>query len=721
MHLRPRCSEWLPLATQQLRLRNLARIQGLNIECSLIANAGGEDLESGQEEQELLLYYTLHADKASEAFYTSEPLPQRHQHQKWAEISAGDDVWRKSNAQCVCVKVWAHYQPTAAQQREKKTTSGPNETEPTAEPAQSAQLTQRLANVQLTPHKLPRPPELVFSWGVYFSGLIPLATLSLANCRANCLIFHLNGEHFTSPALISEQGLHAQLHLQYQRYSEYDNKEQHVESDDGGINSPPVSRSSSPMLRMSITRYTQLGCELTKMRYSYNLETLLLLQRRQRDQLKHRRDVLAVSAEIARLSVRCITRNELRLKPRSTSSSGSPYGSQTSQHYRHSMGRMLTELLAEQQEIAPLTLYSAQQLTLQIEALRCKQRLLQTERATFAERNERQKERLQMLREQREELQFKLHNQRLQLEQQHLEWRTQSPQRQTQRKQKKCEINLQVKRRRFTLALELQEIYNIKSLGSQQFSICDIAFPHMEHYTCESRQAANAQMLGNVSPLAVSAALSYVAHLVQMLAFIMDLPLRNPISYEPSRARITDNVKELTYNTRDFPLYTRSILPSQQTKYAIYLLRQNVSQLCYVITERNDMRNTFGNLLVLFDWLRKQNDEVDSGDKWAVNVRHANGLTATLAGNPQLSESHSSVDMNHVPLPTTANVAKDALMQHLMPAGVSQALAIEGYASTQRICRSVGSYSDGEDDFRARLEQSYSNSDSNINLQVERR
>jgi len=88
--------------------------------------------------------------------------------------------------------------------------------------AYSAKMTQRLANVHLTPNKLTRPPELLFCWGVYFSGLIPLASLALAKCRANCLIFQLNGEHFTSPALISEQGLHAQLRLHYQRYDEHD-------------------------------------------------------------------------------------------------------------------------------------------------------------------------------------------------------------------------------------------------------------------------------------------------------------------------------------------------------------------------------------------------------------------------------------------------------------------------------------------------------------------
>lgn len=305
-----------------------------------------------------------------------------------------------------------------------------------------------VSNVHLTPHKLIRPPELLFTWGVYFSGLIPVAPPVLPKCRANCLVFQLNGEQFTSPALISEQGLHAQLRLHYQRYvgEQVDAKPLPAEdSGAGGINSPPVSRSSSPVLRMSTMRYGQLECKLSELRRSYNLDNLLLLQRRQRDQRMKLTDVAEVSREIARLSVRCITRNELRLKPRTTSlSSGSSYGNQSSQNYQqHSMGRALSVLLAEQQEIAPLTLYTAQQLMQQIEALRCKQRLLQTERETFKERNVRQQQRLQSLRERREELQIKLHHQLLQLEQERLEFRQQLPQQQLDRKEK-CQIRSQV-------------------------------------------------------------------------------------------------------------------------------------------------------------------------------------------------------------------------------------------------------------------------------------
>lgn len=163
-----------------------------------------------------------------------------------------------------------------------------------------------------------------------------------------------------------------------------------------------------------------------------------------------------------------------------------------------------------------------------------------------------------------------------------------------------------------------------------------------------------------------------------------------PIPQESKQSlnKVISQVSTLSSLSR-FPLYTRSILPSPQTKYAIYLLRQNVSQLCYDITGHCDIRNTFGNLLELFETLRHiertQRDEPDSSKSQSLSAtgRHANGLTVSPV-NPQLSQSHSSVDMNHVPLPTTANAAKEALLQQLLPPGVTQALAIEGYASTQR-------------------------------------
>jgi len=135
---------------------------------------------------------------------------------------------------------------------------------------------------------------------------------------------------------------------------------------------------------------------------------------------------------VARLSVHCVTRNELRLKPRTTSLSGDH-----SAHHHHSMGRALSVLLAEQQLIAPLTLYNAQQLTRRIEALSSQKRLLKAERETFRQRNDRARQRLEEMREEREALQQQLHSQRHRLEQERLELRTLSPQHLEQRDQRR--------------------------------------------------------------------------------------------------------------------------------------------------------------------------------------------------------------------------------------------------------------------------------------------
>ncbi|CAH2240285.1 jg27914 [Pararge aegeria aegeria] len=72
---RPRCREWTPLTTQQLRLRSLIQIVGYNIrppewcrhQCSY--------------------YLTLHHTTMSAPFYTSERICSPHP--KWKEIDSG--------------------------------------------------------------------------------------------------------------------------------------------------------------------------------------------------------------------------------------------------------------------------------------------------------------------------------------------------------------------------------------------------------------------------------------------------------------------------------------------------------------------------------------------------------------------------------------------------------------------------------------------------------
>lgn len=98
--MRPRCREWLPLSTQQLRLRNLQAVQGVNIEI----NAG--ECSMFNLDAQVFLYYTLHDHPDNEPFYQSDKVALRkHLNVKWAEIQCPEIL--KSIANCVCIKVWA--------------------------------------------------------------------------------------------------------------------------------------------------------------------------------------------------------------------------------------------------------------------------------------------------------------------------------------------------------------------------------------------------------------------------------------------------------------------------------------------------------------------------------------------------------------------------------------------------------------------------------------
>lgn len=104
MNIRPRCREWLPLSTQQLRLRNLQAIQGVNIEIQ--TNGSPNSSSPYCSYTQTMLYYTLHDHPENEPFYQSEKVALRkHLHVKWAEIQCPEIL--KSNANCVCIKVWA--------------------------------------------------------------------------------------------------------------------------------------------------------------------------------------------------------------------------------------------------------------------------------------------------------------------------------------------------------------------------------------------------------------------------------------------------------------------------------------------------------------------------------------------------------------------------------------------------------------------------------------
>ncbi|CAB3256045.1 unnamed protein product [Arctia plantaginis] len=148
---RPRCREWTPLATQQLRLRSLIQVVGYNIRppewCTLPCS----------------FYITLHHTTMSAPFYTSERISSPHP--KWKEIDS-ETTHRVSSANVV-IRIWCHVLHS------------------------SDETTKQLQDT------------IIQTWGVYFSGLryigANLASNFTSDCfKSNTLVFQMHGGYFCS-------------------------------------------------------------------------------------------------------------------------------------------------------------------------------------------------------------------------------------------------------------------------------------------------------------------------------------------------------------------------------------------------------------------------------------------------------------------------------------------------------------------------------------------
>ncbi|GAB0099342.1 UV radiation resistance-associated gene protein [Sergentomyia squamirostris] len=136
---------WTPLATQQLRLRNLLQITASRIRCP----------------ENCRIYFTLHLSTMSAPFYTSTKLEvgAKEEIVVWQEIKSTTMV--KSSARSVCVRIW---QQNAREKQEND--------------------------------------KVVIFWGVYFSGLVQIE--SAAQLKDNSLVFHMHGGCFTAAESVFE-------------------------------------------------------------------------------------------------------------------------------------------------------------------------------------------------------------------------------------------------------------------------------------------------------------------------------------------------------------------------------------------------------------------------------------------------------------------------------------------------------------------------------------
>ncbi|ESO06903.1 hypothetical protein HELRODRAFT_191237 [Helobdella robusta] len=128
-----------------------------------------------------------------------------------------------------------------------------------------------------------------------------------------------------------------------------------------------------------------------------------------------------------------------------------------------------------------------------------------------------------------------------------------------------------------------------KRIASEPYYICNVHLPQSEN------------MLGQ-DDVMISVALGYTAHLVSMVSFFLDVPLRYPIRNAGSSSSVRDDIIDLlNAKEREFPLAIKG-RDRFQFDYAVFLLNKNIIQLrhyCGVATSQLGM--TLANLYTLLN------------------------------------------------------------------------------------------------------------------------
>ncbi|XP_054830777.1 UV radiation resistance-associated gene protein isoform X2 [Eublepharis macularius] len=153
----------------------------------------------------------------------------------------------------------------------------------------------------------------------------------------------------------------------------------------------------------------------------------------------------------------------------------------------------------------------------------------------------------------------------------------------TAKREQFLKTNAQLTIRCRQLLSELSYIYPIDLNDQKDYFICGVKLPNSEDFQAKDDGS-------------IAVALGYTAHLVSMISFFLQVPLRYPIIHKGSRSAIKDNINDkLTEKEREFPLYPKG--EKLQFEYGVYLLNKNIAQLRYqhgLVTP--DLRPTLPNL-----------------------------------------------------------------------------------------------------------------------------
>lgn len=496
MFTRPRCRQFEPLVTAQLRLRNLIRITGINFHCD--------------DDKKFSIYYTLHLSAFSKPFYTSEKLDSRSK-VEWPEINCPQI--QISAHKFICIRVW---------RRDDKRPD--------------------VCNDSMT-------DELMTLWGVYFSGLVSISNQEGIEYKNNTLLFHLYGGTFTSPNQIISQPIPDSQSICDQNSDKYStssnfsitNGSSNKISPDLIASSPPrsIESGSNSYQNESVTvmeimneskflkvRYVQLDFPKGEVQPSYTIERLLRLQEIQRWIKAKQESSQMLADRICTKSAACLNLELIMSKPVFYEPQKQP-----------GMGRTLSLLLSQEKAPPkPEDILKVHELRVKVECARFRIKLLAQQRDKSRQINRSLEMKREKLKDDNTETETKVWNNLRALSRDNAKM---SQEKLTLQREIIYNVNLALGETRRCLLRELNEIYHIKKSPDGSFTINKIHLPDAEAYGTTTS-----------TPTEISIALGYVAHAVLIVAKILNIPLRNPIKHEGSRSKIYDNIKVLAPSDR---------------------------------------------------------------------------------------------------------------------------------------------------------------------------
>ncbi|KND00727.1 uncharacterized protein SPPG_03843 [Spizellomyces punctatus DAOM BR117] len=166
-------------------------------------------------------------------------------------------------------------------------------------------------------------------------------------------------------------------------------------------------------------------------------------------------------------------------------------------------------------------------------------------------------------------------------------------------------IRRKVRRRQKDLIVDAANIFPIArdtALNSAFYTIRGIPLPHSEYTGHDDEK--------------IAAALGFVCHLLYMIAYYLDVPLRYPMKLMSSRSSITDIVSEHYTGSKEFPLYSRGA-DRMRFDYGVFLMNKNIEQLMgHLQLTVTNLRHTLPNLKAIIDAVSGWNDDRDvDGDE----------------------------------------------------------------------------------------------------------